>query len=186
MEGESCRRAKEEGVLGRRLPPSEVTRETDRVSRRRALGVAFGRPLPPPSGQPSWSSRGVTKGRVRSRKEDRGCQAGVATAQTASSGFKCGSVWLKGFPAQYEMPSTDILQPWSVACSDLPVFCVTWKLSFPTCVLRNLSPWVIWRLSGSQIIFLAVFLPMTSPLPSLPLSACLPLLPPTAHEQTHA
>ena len=62
MDGESCRRAKEEGVLGRRLPPSEVTRETDRVSSRRALGVAFGRPLPPPSGQPSWSSRGVTKG----------------------------------------------------------------------------------------------------------------------------
>ena len=72
MEGESCRRAKEEGVLGRRLPPSEVTRETDRVSSRRALGVAFGRPLPPPSGQASWSSRGVTKGRVRSWKEDKG------------------------------------------------------------------------------------------------------------------
>lgn len=95
--------------------------ETDRMSSRRALGLAFVNSLP--LVQPSGSSHeGVTKGGVRSRKEDKGVPGRADPRETGSSSFRCGLGLAGRLSHQYEMPSPCILQLWSATCSDLLYF----------------------------------------------------------------
>ena len=74
VEGESCRRTKKKGVLGRRPRPSEVTQEASRMSsKKKALHVAFGRPPSPSQGpSPPGSSQGMTRGEVSLWRGDGG------------------------------------------------------------------------------------------------------------------